>query len=190
MCNEYEQHISYVEYYKVVQELALGIPVQETEKAMPAGDDIKIGDMAPVIRAAGDNIIELAQMKFGLPPTRARGPIFNYRSQRRHFGGSHRCLVPASAFFEFSGKCRPRIKHRFTLIDASLMAIAAIWCPGREGQPSAFAMLTTEPGSDVKPFRNRQVVILRPRDWKAWIDLNKPEEELLCPLPAGSLRVE
>ncbi|MDM9622037.1 SOS response-associated peptidase family protein [Rhizobium sp. S96] len=190
MCNEYEQHTSYVEYCKVVQNLALGVPIKETELDMPPGDDIRIGDMAPVIRAAGDNIVELAQMKFGFPPTRAHGPLFNYRSQRRHFGASHRCLVPASAFFEFTGKNHPRVKHRFTLVDAPFMAIAAIWRPGRKGQPSAFAMLTTEPGSDVKPFHNRQVVILRPGDWKAWIDLDEPEEELLRPLPAGSLNVE
>ncbi|MGO6818609.1 SOS response-associated peptidase family protein [Rhizobium leguminosarum] len=129
-------------------------------------------------------------MKFGFPPVRRRGPVFNFRSQERHFGDSHRCLVPANAFFEFTGTKYPKAKHRFTLIDAPFMTIAAIWRPSRKGQPSAFAMLTTEPGSDVEPFHNRHVVVLRPRDWKAWIDLDKPEEELLRPLPGGSLRVE
>lgn len=51
-------------------------------------------------------------------------------------------------------------------------------------------MLTTERGHDVKPNHSRQIVILRPEDWTAWIDLTKPEAELLRALPKGSLRVE
>ena len=51
-------------------------------------------------------------------------------------------------------------------------------------------MLTTEPGPDVEPYHDRQVVVLRPEDWAAWLFLTKPEEELLKPLPAGSLEVE
>jgi hypothetical protein len=46
-----------------------------------------------------------------------------------------------------------------------------------ERQPSALAMLATEAGSDVEPFHNRLLIVLRPKDWKAWIDLDKPEEE-------------
>ncbi len=51
-------------------------------------------------------------------------------------------------------------------------------------------MLTTEPGADVKPYHNLQIVVLRPEDWAAWIYLTKPEGELLRPLPEGSLDVE
>jgi putative SOS response-associated peptidase YedK len=104
MCNDYEQHIRYAEYCKMMQDLALGISTHQTELDMPQADDIKIGDGAPVMRAAGDNVVELAQMKFGFPPTGKNGPVFNFRSEGRHFGDSHRCLIPASAFFEFTGK--------------------------------------------------------------------------------------
>jgi len=190
MCNDYEQHIRYAEYCKMMQDLALGIPTHQTELDMPQGDDIKIGDIAPVMRAAGDNIVELAQMKFGFPPTGKSGPVFNFRSEGRHFGDSHRCLVPASAFFEFTGKKYPKAKHRFTLTGAPFMAIAGIWRQGQGNQPPAFTMLTTAPGADVELFHNRQIVVLQPSDWKTWVDLSKPEEELLRPLPAGSLKVE
>jgi putative SOS response-associated peptidase YedK len=37
---------------------------------------------------------------------------------------------------------------------------------------------------------NRQVVVLQPENWAAWINLTKPEADLLRPLPAGSLSVE
>jgi putative SOS response-associated peptidase YedK len=32
--------------------------------------------------------------------------------------------------------------------------------------------------------------VLKPEDWAAWRFLTKPEEELLRPLPAGTLVVE
>jgi putative SOS response-associated peptidase YedK len=51
-------------------------------------------------------------------------------------------------------------------------------------------MLTTEPGPDIKPYHDRQVVVLKPDDWAAWLWLTKPEAELLTPLEAGSLAVE
>jgi len=51
-------------------------------------------------------------------------------------------------------------------------------------------MLTTEPGLDVAPIHNRQVVLLRPENWMAWLALSKPEAELLRPLPASALSVE
>ncbi|WP_348642683.1 SOS response-associated peptidase family protein [Neorhizobium sp. P12A] len=162
MCTEYEQHISYTQYCKVMQDLALGIPTHQSELDMPAANNIKIGEMAPVIRAAGDNIVELTQMKFGFPPTRTRGPVFNLRSERKHFGDSHRCLIPASAFFAYTGRKYSKAKHRFALVSAPLMAIAAIWRPSRKGQPAAFTMLTTESGPDVEPVHNRQVVVLHP----------------------------
>ncbi len=168
----------------------LGVPARQTERDIPLADDVRVGDTAPVIRAAGDSIVELAQLRFGFPPVRKRGPIFNFRSQGRHFGDSHRCLIPATAFFGIAGKEFRAAKLRFTLVDAPFMAIAGIWQPGYGNLPSAFAMLTTYSGPDVEPFLNRQVVVLRPSDWMAWIELNKPEEELLRPLPAGSLKIE
>jgi putative SOS response-associated peptidase YedK len=51
-------------------------------------------------------------------------------------------------------------------------------------------MLTTEPGPDIAPYHDRQVVVLRPKDWGAWLHLTRREAELLCPLEEGSLAVE
>ena len=190
MCNDYEQHIAWAEYCKMMEALELGVPTQQSELDLPQSDDLKVNDLGPVMRAAG-NAIELAAMRFGLPPTSPRGgPVFNFRSEGRRFDKSHRCLVPASAFFEFTGKKYPKAKHRFTLSDAPFMAIAGLWREGKDDQPPAFTMLTTEPGPDVAPYHNRQVAVLRPEVWGAWIYLTAPESELLRPLPRGSLSVE
>jgi putative SOS response-associated peptidase YedK len=130
-------------------------------------------------------------MSFSFPPATPRGgPIFNFRSEGRSFAKSNRCLTPASAFFEFTGTKSPKTKHRFTLNDAPFMAIAGIWRDQTGNLPPAFTLLTTAPGPDVEPIHNRQVAVLRPHDWRAWIYLKKPEAELLRPLPAGSLHAE
>jgi putative SOS response-associated peptidase YedK len=113
MCNDYEQQVRWAEYCKMMQDLEFGIPTQQTELDLPLSDDITINDVAPVMRAVG-NVIELVPMKFSFPPSGRGCPVFNFRSEGRHFDKSNRCLVPASAFFEFTGKKYPKAKHRFT----------------------------------------------------------------------------
>jgi putative SOS response-associated peptidase YedK len=190
MCNDYEQHVAWKAYCEMMQLLEWGVPSQQSAADLPRADDVRITDLAPVMRAAGDNV-ELAPMSFGFPPASARGgPVFNFRSEGRSFAKSNRCLLPASAFFEFTGSKSPKTKHRFMLRDAPFMAIAGIWREQPGNRPPAFTMLTTAPGPDVAPIHNRQVAVLRPEDWKSWIYLRKPESELLRPLPARSLEVE
>jgi putative SOS response-associated peptidase YedK len=160
MCNDYEQQVARAEYCAIMQALELGIPTQQSERDLPRHQDQRHG-------------------------------TGQARRRKRHGADkSNRCLIPATAFFEFTGKKYPKAKHRFTLTDAPFIAIAGIWREGEGNQPPAFTMLTTEPGPDVSPYHNRQVVVLRPRDWASWIHLTAPESELLQPLPGGSLTAE
>lgn len=191
MCNEYEQQIAYAAYCRMMQALELGIPTQQTELDLPTVARVAITDVAPVMRAAG-NVVELAQMRFSFPPPRPGGkPVFNYRSEGRKFDKSNRCVIPASAFFEYQGDKAPKSKYRMTLNGAPFLGIAGIWREGKgDGVPPAFSMLTVDPGPDIAAYHPRQIVILQPRDWFAWLGQTKPQEELLRPLPAGSLAVE
>ena len=189
MCNDYEQQIRWAQYRAAMDAAELGIPTRQSQKDLPVADDIRINDMGPVMRAAG-NVIELVQMNFSFPPSSRGGPVFNFKSEGRRFANSNRCLIPASAFFEFTGKKYPKAKHRFMLREAPFLAIAGLWREGKGDAPPAFTMLTTSPGPDVKPYHPRQIVVLRPEHWAAWIYLTRPESELLRPLPEGSLDVE
>jgi putative SOS response-associated peptidase YedK len=195
MCNDYEQHVSWAEYRKALEAFALRIPPRQSELDLPQADDVHINDIAPVMRAAGGDasgdVVELAPMRFGFPPAHPKaGPVFHFRSEGRRFDSSQRCLIPASAFFEFTGTKYPKAKHRFTLRDAPFMAIAGLWREGTGNQPPSFTMLTTAPSPDVQPYHNRQLVVLPPEKWSAWLNLSQPETALLRPLPAGSLAVE
>jgi putative SOS response-associated peptidase YedK len=185
MCNDYEQHLRWADYCKMMQALELGIPSRQSELDLPQADDVRINDTGPAMRAAGDEI-ELVPMTFSFPPGRPGGaPVFNFRSEGRHFDKSGRCLIPASAFFEFTGKKYPKAKHRFALKGSPITAIAGIWREGHGNHPPSFTMLTTAPGPDVIPYHNRQVVVLRPEDWLAWLALSKTEAELLRPPPGA-----
>jgi putative SOS response-associated peptidase YedK len=189
MCNDYEQHVRWAEYRRLMQALDLAIPSHQTELDLPQADDIRINDMGPVMRAAGEKV-ELVPMTFAFTPARPGGaPVFNFRSEGRHFANSNRCLIPASAFFEFTGKKYPKAKHRFALKGSTITAIAGLWREAQGNHPPTFTMLTTTPGPDVAPFHNRQVVVLQPENWSAWLHLTKPETELLRPLSEGSLEV-
>jgi putative SOS response-associated peptidase YedK len=186
MCNDYEQHVSAAQYRKAIAALELE---PGDDAALVQADDVRIGDMGPVLRAAG-NGVELVLMRFGFPPPRSKaGPIFNFKSDGRDFSGSKRCVVVLSGFFEFTGSKYPKTKHRFALKDSPVMGIAGLWSEDKDGALS-FTMLTTEPGPDIAPVHDRQVCVLKPEDWAAWLFSSKPQEELLRPLPAGTLVVE
>ncbi|MFJ6024141.1 SOS response-associated peptidase family protein [Brevundimonas sp. NPDC092305] len=148
-------------------------------------DQVTIGDAAPLI-LSGDAGPELRTLPFSWKGPGGR-PVFNFRSDQRSFTDSRRCLVPASAFYEFTDPQpgqRRKTKWEFTLTDASWFWLAGIV---RDG---GFALLTTGPGPDIEPYHNRQVVLLRPEAGSDWLDLSQPESDLLGPLPAGSLNVE
>ena len=103
MCNDYEQHLTYAAYTEAVRHLGLSAPATESAADLPQHDDIKIGDLGTGLRAAG-NGVELVQMRFGFPPPRPKaGPVFNFKSDGRHFADSRRCLILLSGFFEFTG---------------------------------------------------------------------------------------
>jgi putative SOS response-associated peptidase YedK len=189
MCNDIEQHIAYQAYCEAMQAIEWGIPTIQSDLDLPLRDHVRIRDLGAVIRAAG-NGVELAQMRFGFPPAVAgRNPVFNFKSEGRSFISSNRCLIPASAFFEFTGTKSPKDRHRFTSTADPFLCIAGIWRPANDNQPPDFSMLTTSPGPDVAPYHNRQVVVLARHDWPAWLNLTKPEAELLTPSPAGSFQI-
>ena len=123
-------------------------------------------------------------------------PVYNFRSEGRRFG-PERCLIVADGFFEFTDppaiedapKHRPKSKWLFTMPGAPFFCIAGIWRTHAE-VGEAFTMLTTEPGPDVAPYHNRQVVVLGPQDWARWLNPEVPAADVLGPAPVGTLAVQ
>ena len=51
-------------------------------------------------------------------------------------------------------------------------------------------MLTMEPGPDIAPYHDRQIVVLERNAWADWLDPAVPAASLVRPLPEGTLLVE
>jgi putative SOS response-associated peptidase YedK len=189
LCNDYGNNIPYHAYLEAFSETRIPVRFPTAAPNLQPRDDIWPTDTAPVIRQVEDGI-EFVQLRWGFPPTRPKGaPIINFRSEGRRFPKG-RCLVPASHFFEFTGSKSPKSKWKFTKAGEDWFCFAGLWRPMPDGAGDAFTLLTTEPGPDVAPIHDRQMIVLERSDWQAWLDLSRPEAELLRPLSAGSLQVE
>lgn len=197
MCNDYEQHVIRKLFAETVAPLDLGLKMPAGDATWPTADDIRPGQRGPVVRAAG-NGIEVAPMIFGWPPKDGRRPVINIPADSekngerkvKDFSKSHRCVIVASAFFEFQGQRSPKAKYRFALRQAPFIGVAGIWVPGASGKEDSAAMLTVVPGPDVEPIHDRQIVILGPSQYGRWLSYDSGVQDLLQPLPAGSLSVE
>jgi len=192
MCNDYRSRVDLDTIRQDFSEIRIRIRFPEGIPNLQPRDDIRITDMGAIVRAApdGPGAADLVQRRWSWPGPRGK-PVYNFRSDGREFT-SGRCLIVADGFYEFTAHTNPKskTKHKwlFTKADEPWFCIAGIWRDTDIGE--AFTMLTTEPGPDVAPYHNRQVVALNRADWTRWLDPEVPAKELLRPLPAGSLRVE
>lgn len=147
------------------------------------------GERAPVIRRNGGET-ELVELHWGLKPhDPEQRPLINIRSEGRHFP-SHRCLAPGGEFFFWTGFGSRRERWRFTLADDEDFYFAGIWRPASEDWPESYAVLTTPASPDLAPYNDRQMAVIRREDRYAWLDLTRPEAELLRSLPPGSFKAE
>jgi putative SOS response-associated peptidase YedK len=191
MCNDYANRVAFAEYQVAMRDAGMPIVAPLGPPNLEPRDDIWPSESAPVFRAA-DGGVELAQLSWGFEPSSPKGRrVINFRSENRSFANSKRCLVPASHFYEFKGSKAPKSKFKFSLFGETWFCFAGLWRNSdQEGENSSFTLLTTAPGPDVAPIHDRQMVVLGQSQWRAWLELTRPEAELLAPLPAGSLQVE
>ena len=154
--------------------------------------DICITDPAPIVRAAADapGACDLVVRRWSWPGPSGK-PVYNFRSDGREFS-SGRVLIVADGFYEFTKPADPKAKRKdrwlFTDPASELIGIAGL-VRDVAGVGEAFTMLTTEPGPDVAPYHSRQVAVLAPADWAAWLDHKVAAPDVIGPLPAGTLEV-
>jgi putative SOS response-associated peptidase YedK len=179
MCNEYRFKQSLDRIVEEFSKLSLPLHWPGGAPNLEPRDSIRPTDPAPVLVGAAEGA-ELRQLRWGFVQPKG-GPLINFRSDGRRFS-TGRCLIPADGFYEFTGAKAPKSKWLFTAADSDLFCIAGLTRDDR------FTMLTTEPGPDIAPYHNRQIVILPRAQWRAWLSPS-PESPLIRPLSAGSLKV-
>ena len=153
--------------------------------------NVRITDRAPIVRFNRDSCnAELVERRWSWPAPGGK-PVFNMRSDGREFGRD-RCLVLADGFYEFTAPADPKQKKKdcwqFRPADGEPFAIAGVT---REDAQvgEAFTLLTVPPGADIQPYHNRQIALLSPPDWRAWLDGSVSSKDLLRPAEAGALSV-
>jgi putative SOS response-associated peptidase YedK len=153
--------------------------------------EVRITDPAPIVRAgARPGAAELVVRRWSWPQGQGK-PLYNLRSEGRTFNRC-RALAIADGFYEYTAPADPKQKRKdrwlFRPADGGLLGIAAIWRSHPE-VGEAFTLLTAGPGPDVAPYHGRQIVLIPPGEWRRWLEPAALVDELLAPLPAGSLTV-
>lgn len=193
MCNDYRLEVDAMAIAEDFDNLNIKITFSEGIPNIEARSDIKITDVAPIVRTveglrgSGD----LVQRRWSWPGPTGK-PVFNFQSDKREFA-SGRCLIVADGFYEFTKAEDPKQKKKdkwlFTKRDEPLFCIAGIWrTDPKVGE--AFTMLTMPPGPDIAPYHDRQICILERSAWADWLDPGISAKQILKELPAGTLRVE
>ena len=80
-------------------------------------------------------------------------------------------------------------KYRVRMPAHTQFCVACVWQPASRDWPAAYAALTTEAYSDMAPYKDRHMAVVREDDWFAWLRQERPAQELLRPFPPGSFRV-
>lgn len=122
--------------------------------------------------------------------TAAEKPAF--RGALRH----RRCLVPASAFYEWSGPRGRRQPHLAQVVGTEVFALGALWETwlGADGSEiDTMAILTTAANAEMAPIHDRMPLIVAEPDFDRWLDCRAgsatPIEDMLSPGADGLLSI-
>lgn len=160
---------------------------------MPPAPELRPTDQALIVVAdAGARRGELAQ--WGLRPDWDQGkPLINARAEslaeRRTFRPllASRCLVPASAYFEWRRHGGRRLKTRIGPAEGGVVAFAGL-CDG-----DTFTLVTCAPAPAIAHVHDRMPVILAPHAEAAWLDPARPFDAVaahLAPYAAAPLAAD
>jgi putative SOS response-associated peptidase YedK len=138
-----------------------------------------------VIRAAG-NGVELVPMRWGLIPSWWKKPLkelpsnFNARVETvaekpmfRAAFKSRRCIIPASGFYEWTGKPGDKTPHYFSASDGQPLALAGLWeswSDPESGEHILSAAIVVGPADAwMSPYHDRMPVMLEWSDALRWL---------------------
>lgn len=131
------------------------------------------------------------EMKPGKPLINARAESVIAKPSFRNAMKRRRCLIPSDGFYEWTGDVPGRKQLWFIhRPDDGLFAFAGLWeyWMGADGSElETAAIITTEPNRAVARIHNRMPVVIEPRDYGRWLDVENVEaiaaSSLLKPAP-------
>jgi putative SOS response-associated peptidase YedK len=190
--------------YEVIDGKRVYSRFRVAQPMLPIPDNGDVRPTQQVVVLQTDHILCL--MQWGLIPSWAKDPRIGTKMINARAEGieskpsfkrplrSQRCIIPASAFFEWKGNPGAKAKYRIARKDGDLFGFAGLYDTWRDptgGELTTCTIITTQPNDIVAPIHNRMPVILLPNDEDHWLDpdMTEPEEiiSLLRPYPAELL---
>jgi len=105
-----------------------------------------------------------------------------------------RCIVPASGFYEWTGKKGNKIPHYIYPTMDKFMGFAGIFsdlAPEDKNSKRSYSIITTSPNKVMENFHERMPVILHPEEFNDWLnpDNNNPDflTDYLRPYPDDAI---
>ena len=147
-------------------------------------------------------------MRWGLIPSWVKDPqqfstLINARAEtaaeKPSFRGSlrhRRCLIPATGFYEWTGKPRAKIPHLCQLKSRAPFAFAGLWDHwlGADGSEiDTVAILTVAANADMQQVHDRMPLFIEKDNFDTWLNCKTGSAEgvlhLLQPMAAGLLDI-
>ena len=196
MCGRYELHA-----HPAAIALAFGLPAP-----LEFAPRYNIAPMqqVPIVRVNAHGARELAMVRWGLVPRWAKDPaigakMINARGETvrdkpafRTAYRRHRCLVPASGFYEWQAREGAKQPMHIAMRDGAPFAFAGVaerWL-GPDGEPlDTCAIVTTEANGLLAAVHERMPVIVAPADYARWLDPTIADPgDLIAPYDADAMR--
>lgn len=202
MCGRFDtSHLTWAEIHAT---LSTYMPVRTDPLNLEADDDVRPTTKQLVARI-DDGQWVLDKMRWGLVPHwRAGKPLkdtekgkgdgfklttFNARCEGVETAATfksafarRRCVVPASAWYEWTGEKGSKSKHTFRRVDGGVIWFAGIWdqvSTADDGEITSFSILTTGSDGMLADYHTRAPVILEASDFGAWLDPSQDPAPLM-----------
>lgn len=144
-----------------------------------------------------DNGRELALLHWGLIPhwakeeytgysmINARAETVDQKPSYRTAFKRHRCLIPASGFYEWQTGPSGKQPYAIGRKDGDVFAMAGLWehWENPEGRViESCAIIVTSANEAIKSIHDRMPVILQEEDYDTWLDREIQDPKILKPL--------
>lgn len=146
---------------------------------------------------ASPNGREAFLVRWGLVPNWVKDPrdfplVINARAEtlleKPAFRGAirhHRCLIPASGYYEWQKTSSGKVPHYITRADGEPMALAGLYetWEGPDGNIiDTAAIVTVAASPDMAHLHDRTPAMLEPDLWDAWLDTSSGLPNIAMPL--------
>lgn len=168
---------------QLLSELELRLQITSPDFHLKRGE-ICPGDTAAVIAPDRNRHPKAFLMQWGYHLSKQL--VFNARSEtasaKPMFASSmtdRRCLIPATAYFEWNKHAAGKPKYRFTPAGQQTFYMAGVYRYEEGSSRPVFTVLTREAEGIMAEIHNRMPVIVPPHLLSAWLDWDADPQEIL-----------